>query len=387
METPHRHHTAPVLRVRDMAGQPPKRFPSVDILRGASVGFMIVANNPGDTASVYSALIHSRWHGWTTVDLIFPIFLFIVGVSVALSSRREAPTDGGGSPWPRALRRAAILFLLGLVVNGFPSFNLDTLRIPGVLQRIAVVYLGALWFDLHCGWRALSVAITGILAGYWLLWAFVPVPGLGFPTLDTEYNLEGWLDQMFMRGHLWEYDTSWDPEGILSTLPCVALALLGVLAGRVLRSGNAAGFPALLATGLALHCGGLAWDAWFPINKLITTSSFVLFSGGLGMALLAVCHRCFDGRPPAIWTRPFVTLGKNALFLYVFSELLTKSLHLVRVVPVAGGHGSLHFWLFEQFSRWFDDRYVASIAWGLLLCVFLCAMATIMERRGIAPRI
>ncbi|HWQ11098.1 MAG TPA: hypothetical protein VN436_18405, partial [Holophaga sp.] len=325
--------------------------------------------------------------GWTAVDFIFPVFLFLVGVSVALAVPRDAVQTGPLSIWPQALKRAATLFGFGLLVNGFPSFHLDTLRIPGVLQRIAVVYLAVLWLHLHLGKYGLSVVIAVILLGYWLLWSFVPVPGLGFPTLDYEYNLESWLDQMFMRGHLWEYDTSWDPEGILSTLPCIALALLGTLAGRWLRMENGPGFGSMLALGVLLHLGGLAWDKWFPINKIITTSSFVLFVGGAGLAALAVLHRLLDDDRPRPWLRPVLALGKNALFLYVLSELLTQILFFTKLPGLSGGRESLHFWLFDACFGFIGDKFVASFAWGITWALLLCGLAMIMDSRNIKIRL
>mgnify|MGYP003819275605 CR=1 FL=1 len=370
-----------------MASHGKSRLLSVDFMRGATVGGMILANNPGDTANVYRALLHAEWHGWTVVDLIFPIFLFLVGVSVALAVRRDTMATGKRRLWPHALKRAALLFLLGLLVNGFPYFHLETLRIPGVLQRIAIVYLAVLWLHLHLGRSGIAITMTAILMGYWLVWAFVPVPGLGFPTLDYEYNLEGWLDQMLMRGHIWEYDTSWDPEGILSTFPCVALGLLGVLAGRWLLREEGLSSLGTFCFGCAVCLGGLAWDTWFPINKNITTSSFVLFSGGIGVMLLAVLHGTMDGRPRRFWMGPFVALGKNALFVFVVSQLLTQILYITRVPWGGAGRKSLHFWLFENLFGFLDNRYVASIAWAIGLTVVLTTVAMVLERRGIVVKL
>ena len=323
------------------------RVVSVDFLRGLTVAFMIIANNPGDTWHVYRELIHARWHGWTAVDFIFPFFLFLVGVSVALAVRRDA-----SRPWPAAFglarfKRALILFALGLFVNGFPFFDLEALRIPGVLQRIAVVYLAALWLHLSLGWRGLTAVALAILVGYWLLWAFVPVPGLGQPSFDTEYNLEGWLDQMLMRGHIWEYDTTWDPEGIAEHLAMRLPGVFGVLAGRWLKFQDGPSPWAVFALGLTLHVLGLVWDEWFPINKLITTSSFVLFVGGFGLMLLAMAHLVLDGRTPGAWMAPFLALGKNALFLFVVSQILTKVLYVTTLPGSIFAGKNLHFWLFD----------------------------------------
>ncbi|WP_243364039.1 acyltransferase family protein [Fundidesulfovibrio terrae] len=366
-----------------MARKNSARLVSVDFLRGVTVAFMVIANNPGDTMYVYRELVHSHWHGWTAVDFIFPLFLFLVGVSVALAVRRDVPE---ATLWSPALRRAGIIFLLGLFVNGFPFYHLDTLRIPGVLQRIAVVYLAALWLHLKLGRQGILATALGILVGYWLLWTFVPVPGLGYPTLDKEYNLEGWLDQMLLRGHIWEYDTSWDPEGLLSTVPCVALALFGVLAGRWLKRGGNPDWRNVFLLGLGLHLAGLAWDEWFPINKTITTSSFVLFVGGFGVMLTAVAHRLLDGKNHGPWITPFLALGKRALFVYVVSQLLAEVLYVTKL-PLAICQGkSLHFWLFDGFLGFVGDRYVASIAWAVGLLVVLTVMVMLMNRAARALR-
>jgi len=349
----------------------------VDFLRGLTVAFMVVANNPGDTENVYRELVHARWHGWTAVDFIFPMFLFLVGVSVALAVRRDAVAS---NILPGALRRAGIIFLLGLFVNGFPFFHLDTLRIPGVLQRIAVVYLAALWLHLKLGRTGIVLTALFILAGYWLLWAFVPVPGLGRPSFDIEYNLEGWLDQMLLRGHIWEYDTPWDPEGLLSTIPCVAMALFGVLAGRWLKSGDGPGWTVVVLMGLGVHLAGLAWNEWFPINKLITTSSFVLFVGGVGIMLTATAHSMLDVTSHGPWIAPFLALGRNALAVFVASQLLTRVLYVTTLPRLFCDGKSLHFCLFDRFFGMVGDRYVASVIWAIMLLCVLTAAVMLAER-------
>jgi predicted acyltransferase len=367
-----------------MTARANKRFLSVDFLRGATVAFMVVANNPGDTWYVYRELLHSHWHGWTAVDFIFPLYLFLVGVSVALAVKRGLLETGKGSIWPRAFRRAAVLFVLGLAVNGFPFYDLDSLRIPGVLQRIAVVYLAVLWLHRRLGKYGVAGLALVILVVYWLLWAFVPVPGLGYPTMNMEYNLEGWLDQLLMRGHIWEYDTGWDPEGLLSTFPCISLALFGILAGRWLKAetGKKPGCPAVLGLGLAMLLGGLAWNVWFPINKTISTSSFVLFVGGFALMLVAVAHSLLDAAPSRGWMRPVLALGRNALFLYVVSQLLTQTLFVVRLPWIAGGVQSLHTWLFGAMFGYFGDRYAASMAWALAMLAAMTVLALVMDRKG-----
>jgi predicted acyltransferase len=369
-------------------GEPERgRVVSVDVLRGLTVAFMIVANNPGDTMHVYQELVHAKWHGWTAVDFIFPLFLYLAGVSVALA----APSGPHAAPpptlWPRAFARAGILFALGLVVNGFPYFDLESLRIPGVLQRISLVYLAALWLHLKLSGRGVAAVAAAILTGYWLLFAYVPVPGLGRPSLDFEHNLEGWLDQFLLRGHIWEYDTTWDPEGLLSTFPCVALALFGVLAGRWIREKKRLEPWRVFLIGLAMHCGGMLWNEWFPINKLITTSSFVLFVGGVGIMLTVVVHMLLDHHPPAAWLSPVLALGENALAVFVASQILTKVFYVTKLPESLGGM-SLHFFFFEGLFGSIEDRYVASVAWAaaLMAALALACMAFRSAGRAFKPR-
>lgn len=369
-----------------MAQNSSSRLVSVDFLRGITVAFMIIANNPGDTMYVYSELVHAKWHGWTAVDFIFPLFLFLVGVSVALSVRRGKASQNAHAFWLHAFKRAAVLFGLGLIVNGFPFFDLDSLRIPGVLQRIAAVYLATLWLHVSLGKKGVAGVIAAILGGYWLLWTFVPVPGLGRPSLDFEYNLEGWLDQMLLRGHIWEYDTTWDPEGLLSTFPCIALSLIGVLAGRWLKDRRNADAWAVFLLGLTMHLGGLAWNRWFPINKLITTSSFVLFVGGVGLMLLSLLHVLLDTTARRAWMDPFLALGKNALFIFVVSQIATKVLFVTKLPWGLSQGKSLHFWLYGALFGWWGNGYVASVAWAVAILAVLTAVVMVMDRKKIYIR-
>lgn len=304
------------------------RIVSLDVLRGVTIAAMILVNNPGSTAA-YWPLKHARWSGWTPTDLIFPFFIFIVGVSLVFSfASRLKRGDSRRALVLHALRRSAIIFAIGLFLNGLPDFHLAAWRIPGVLQRIAVSYLAAALITLYSRTHARIVWVVVLLAGYWLLMRFVSVPGYGIPTRDVallhpDANLAAYLDRRLMSGHLWEGTR--DPEGVLSTLPAIATALCGVLTGEWLRSNRnrsqkAAG---MLLVGVAGIIAGEAWGVWFPINKNLWTSSYVLFTAGCALLCLAICYWVIDVKlHRGWWSRPFLIFGSNAIAAYVVSEVL-----------------------------------------------------------------
>ena len=354
---------------------PARRLVSLDAFRGATVAGMILVNNPGSWNHVYQPLEHAAWHGWTPTDLIFPFFLFIVGVSLTLS-RRVAPRE--------AAVRALKILGLGLLLAAWPTFALGTLRWPGVLQRIAVCYLAAFLIARRLGDRALAGIVTGLLVGYWALMTLVPVPDGHAPNLEAGTNLAAWVDRALMDGHLWRQTKTWDPEGPLSTLPAIATTLIGVLAGRWLRRPREqrATLRQGLLAGLALTALGLLWDLVFPINKSLWTSSYVLFTGGLALAALTLCHELADVRGPAAWAGPCVTYGRNAIFVFVASGLLAKTLARVQVT-IETGTVPLQRLLHEALlASWLPPR-PASLAWALLNVLGFYVVLRVLEKRGI----
>jgi predicted acyltransferase len=365
-----------------------KRFLSVDLLRGLAVAGMVIANNPGDGDHIFHELSHAPWHGWTLVDFVFPIFLFLTGVSAALAvDRDEALAGRRPDLWKRALRRAALLFGLGVFENGFPFFGLESLRIPGVLQRIAVVYLASVWLHVRLRGRTIALLSALVLAGYWVFWSAVVVPNVGRPVLDWEYNLEGWRDQNMMRSHIWEYEAEWDPEGLLSTFPAAVFGAFGVLTGRWLKAGSFGGPAQAFLSGLALHLAGLAWNRWFPINKIISTSSFVLFCCGAGIMLLAVFHAMLDRRRPALALRPLLVLGSNSLVVYLASEIIAKLWFVIQVPDGHGGRWSLQFAMYHLWSAPWANPYLASLAWSVAYLLLLLAAAWALSARGLRVRL
>jgi len=319
------------------------RLLSLDMFRGATMAAMVLVNNAGDEASSYWPLRHAEWNGWTPTDLVFPFFLFIVGVSMAfsISSRLKR----GESRWQllrHVLWRGLMLFAVGLFLNGFPNqYVLSTWRVYGVLQRIAVCYVIAAVFALWSNRRGWILGAVGCLAAYWVLMRYVPVPGFGVPThdmplLDPDRNLVAWLDRKLLAGHL--YDGTRDPEGLISTIPAIATCLLGLLTGDWLRGPRTAKAKVggMVLFGVVGIVAGEVWNLWFPINKRLWTSSYVLLAAGLALLCLALCYWILDmklwrGR----WTTFFLVFGMNPIGAYVFEE---ASSHAVSNLSTASGN-------------------------------------------------
>jgi predicted acyltransferase len=364
--------------VVDASGnQPRERLSSLDIFRGVTIAAMILVNDPGDWSSIYSPLRHSKWSGWTPTDLVFPFFLFIVGVSLVFSfSARRNRGKSRSQLMLHVLRRGAVLFALGVFINGFPDhYNPATLRIEGVLQRIALCYVISSILFLWAGPKVRIAAIVLCLAGYWILMRYVPVPGLGvpthdFPLLDPFRNLTAWLDRKLLMGHL--YNRINDPEGALSTIPAIASTLLGIMAGEWLRSNRSQLQKTLtLATaGILGVIAGEIWNVWFPINKNLWTSSFVLFTAGLAMIGLALCYWIFDVRKVRIRLSAFfLVFGMNAIAAYVLSELLAASITSFNMHTSAHGittlQGRIYHTLFVPLASSVNASLIFAIAYVL----------------------
>jgi len=374
-----------------MYGKGVARLLSLDALRGITVAAMVLVNNPGTWRAVYPPLRHADWHGWTPTDLVFPFFLFIVGVSIPLSLSRRAGEGRERPVLARVLRRSAVIFLLGIVLNGFPWFDWATLRIPGVLQRIALCYLAAALVYLATGWRGQAWAAAGLLLGYWALMTLVPVPGYGAGDLGKAGSLAAYIDRTLLgSAHLWQQAKVYDPEGLLSTLPAIATTLLGVLAGGWVAAGRSpkAVAAGLAVAGLAAAVLGAGWGLWFPINKALWTSSYALFTAGLAAVTLSGCYWLVEARGFRRWAWPFAWFGVNALALFFLSTLAAKVLLLVRVGPEAT---RLHAWLFERlFATWAASLNASlasvSLAWALAYVLIWWGAMWLMFRLGLRLR-
>jgi len=294
---------------------------SLDVFRGMTIAAMILVNDAGDWGHVYWPLDHAEWNGWTPTDLIFPFFLFIVGVSMVLSfDSRRAKGSSRGELLLHALKRSAVIFMLGLFLNLYPAFNLHTARLTGVLQRIAVVYFISSVIVLYCGRTLRWVLTVTSLLGYWAMMKFVPVPGCGAGVLTMDCSLAGYVDRAVMYNHLW-VEHLFDPEGFMSTIPAIATCLLGVFTGEWIRKRS--GEPMIRGLLIAAIFGlglGKVWNVWFPINKNLWTSSFVLFTAGFACAVLAFCCWTVDVREWKRWARPFVWYGVNPLGIYALAS-------------------------------------------------------------------
>lgn len=352
------------------------RLVSLDIFRGATIAAMILVNDNGSDAA-YWPLKHAQWSGWTPADLVFPFFLFIVGVSLVLSFRsRLKRGDSKGSLVLHTLKRSAILFALGLFISSYPHFHLATFRIPGVLQRIAVVYFIAALLTLYVNTYGRIVIAACLLAGYWLLMRFVPVPGYGVPGVDVpllhpDWNLTAYIDRKLMYGHL--YEGTRDPEGLLSTLPSIVTGLFGVFTGEWLKSNRSQIQKArgMLLFGVLGVAAGKVWNLWFPINKKLWTSSYVLFVGGLALILLALCYWLVDiHKKRGVWTKPFLIFGTNAIAAYFISEVLAGTLYNIHT-QLGNRTISLQEYIFRQFFLWISPAAMASLVYSLTF-VLVC---------------
>ncbi|HOI93586.1 MAG TPA: heparan-alpha-glucosaminide N-acetyltransferase domain-containing protein [Syntrophobacter fumaroxidans] len=301
------------------------RLASLDAFRGAVIAGMILVNSPGRWVYTYSQLKHAQWNGWTFADTIFPAFLFVVGVSMVFSfSRRRECEEPAWRLVLQVFRRTSLIFLLGLLLNVMLDFQVSNLRIPGVLQRIAACYFVASLIVLGTGFRGQAVWTLGLLALYWLLMEFYPVPGIGAGVLEPGRNFASYVDSLLLDGHMWSHYRTWDPEGIISTIPAVSSTLFGALTGHFLRStfSAKAKTAAMLGAGAALPALGRFCSIWLPINKNIWTSSYSIFMAGLSLAGLAVFYWLIDVKDRKRWAIPFEILGTNAITAYMLSMFL-----------------------------------------------------------------
>ncbi len=342
---------------------------------------MVIVNNPGDWNTVYWPLLHAEWDGWTPTDLVFPFFLFIVGTAIGLQARR--------APVATILRRGAVIWGLGLFMAAFPFFRFETVRISGVLARIAWCYVPAALLARSLATdpqrrRIIPTIVVALLAFYWILLMAVPFPG-GIPgDLSPEGNIGAWLDRLVLGRHTWR-GGNWDPEGILSTVPAIATTLIGIVAGWFVTetSSPRALVRGLLTWGLIGIVLGLIISMWLPINKNLWTSSYVIFTAGLASALLAVCYWLCDATPSALvnrLTEPFVALGRNAILLFVLSGLLAKTLIYLKWPDATRSLGS---WIYTSAFAPLGSPYVASLLFALANLAVLYALLAYLHRRRV----
>ncbi|HWQ32645.1 MAG TPA: DUF5009 domain-containing protein [Blastocatellia bacterium] len=357
------------------------------VFRGLTIAGMVLVNNAGNWNAVYPPLRHAEWHGWTPTDLIFPFFVFIVGVAIPLAFQRRVEEGGTQRDlYLKILRRSLLIFFISLIVlHGFP-YTLEKfqhIRIPGVLQRIAVCYFCAAIIFLKFRVRGQAIIAAALLLGYWVVMKTIPAPGYAAGDLSMEGSLASWVDRTLLAGHI--YRPLYDPEGILSTIPAIATCLAGVLAGRWLQMkreplDKTAG---MFGVGALCVIVGYLWDLVFPINKALWTSSYVMFTAGMALELLALCYWAVDIRGYKRWTKPFVIFGVNALALYVLSGLMARVMGVIPVMKADGTPGDLKTFLYERlFASWLAPLN-ASLAFALAYVLFWLGLMTILYRRRI----
>ncbi len=352
----------------------PERIVSLDVFRGLTIAAMLLVNDPGSWSHVYGPLRHATWHGWTLADLVFPFFLFIVGVSVAIALGRRFKAGAQRRPlYIKIIRRALILFALGLLLNAFPSFELSTLRIPGVLQRIAVCYLITAVIFMNSTWKGRLAWAAGLLLAWWAAMEWIPVPGAGAGLYEKGTNLAAWIDGQLLEGHMWAVTKTWDPEGILSTLPAISTTLFGSLAGQWLTGertprDKAAG---LLAAGGAATALGALWQILLPINKSLWTSSYSVFMAGLALLTLSAIYWVVDVRGKKRWAQPALVFGMNAIAAFVLAGITARLLYLIKVTGADGNAMTLKAWIYDTlFLSWLGGRN-ASLAYAIAFIIFI----------------
>ncbi|GJM36187.1 MAG: hypothetical protein DHS20C18_51880 [Saprospiraceae bacterium] len=445
----------------DKKGQ---RLRALDIFRGLTVAAMILVNNPGDWSTVYPPLLHTKWNGCTIADLIFPFFLFIVGLSISLALGNQL-RQGKEKPAIafKIIRRSILIFSLGVFLAAFPNFgfsddhvhltihyfllslvilavffreiagqnqfdshlfaqrwrtalgyfvvgtisilfmltlsgflpySISHLHLPGVLQRIAIVYAcGGLLF-LYTPWRIQLSFGIGILLLYWMVMMVIPVPGYGHANLDPVHNMATWTDRFMINSiyfwvtghsHHWTEFHLGDPEGFLSTIPAITTAIIGILAGKWLttRNSNYKKVTGILAVGAILVFMGLFWDLEFPINKKLWSSSYVLYTGGIALLVFGIIYWLEDILGYLPMTKPAVVFGTNALFIYLFSEMINHIVYTIAWVDASGHHLSLQSWLYQTFYHSWLPAYRASLLYSLTYVFFFWVCAWILYRKKI----
>ena len=356
------------------------RLLSLDAFRGATIALMVLVNNAGDGNHVYAPFEHAEWNGWTPTDVVFPSFLWIAGVAMTLSLGKRLETGASRvNLMLQALRRSAVLYVLGLLVYLYPHFDFATTRFMGVLQRIAICYLIGSAIYLSTSVRGQIVWIVSLLCLYWVLMVFAPVPGYGAGRLDVEGNFAHYVDRIVLGVHNYRATKTWDPEGIVSTLPSIATLLFGILAGHILRLRREVAERTvwLLLAGNLLIAAGLICNIWLPINKKLWTTSFCLFMAGLDFVMFAMFLWWIDARGNRRGLKSFTILGMNAIAVYMASELIDETLSATHVRK----------WLFDTVFAPIASPMNASLLYAVVYVLLMFGIAYGMYRRGWVLRV
>jgi predicted acyltransferase len=392
-----------------------ERLLSLDVFRGITVAGMLLVNDPGTWSAIFPPLEHAEWHGWTPTDLIFPFFLFIVGITTHLSmAARRARGDDDSALIKQILRRGAIIYLLGFAMALFPFFQwgniqslpnasawdrilyrIEHVRLLGVLPRIAIVYVCAALITLKTNLKQQVIIIATLLFGYWFAMTLIPVPGeneIGALLLHTkDRNLAAYLDRLILTtNHTWTGSVTFDPEGPLSTLPAIATAMLGVIAGTWIARKDKSlleRISALFAAGSLGMVAGMMWNWSFPINKSLWTSSYVVFTAGMALVTLATIMWLVDYNNIKGWTKPFVVFGVNPIVAFVGSGVFARLIYTLWKVDYHGQSTSIQAAIYQSvFLPWLPPR-VASLAFAITFVLFWYAILLVLYRRKIILKV
>jgi predicted acyltransferase len=359
---------------------PSSRLVALDAFRGLTIAFMVLVNDAGDGRHTYWPLDHAEWNGWTPTDVVFPSFVWIIGVAITLSlSKRLAAGATRSKLMWQLLRRSLIIFGLGLIVYVAPAFDGGTQRIMGVLQRLAICYFAAAAIYMTTKLRGQIIWLVGLLTAYWLLMAFAPVPGYGAGHLDVERNFAHYIDRIALGAHNYHATKTWDPEGIVSTLPAIATAIFGLLCGYLLKSEKSLRDKVMrmVLLGAALMAAGYVCNIWLPINKKLWTTSFCLFMAGLDFVLLAGFLWLVDIKGYQKLVKPLVIIGLNPITVYMLSELLSEAL------DITGLHHTIYNAVFVPVA----SPYNASLLWALAYTGLMYLAAWAMYKKGWIVRV
>ena len=367
------------------------RLLSLDIFRGMTMAGMILVNNPGYfRADYYTPIMHANWNGWTPTDLIFPFFLFIVGVSMTFSfAKRLELGESKKKIIFQVIKRALLLFLLGLIINGFPKFDLSTIRYMGILPRIALCYAFCAVIFFNFKWKGQIIIASSILVLYFIIMVYIPIPGQGVGILETPgLSWAQYIDNLLLKGHMQQPD--FESKGILSTFPSLVITLLGILAGQYLRTDrtNYEKMTHLYFYGFMGLIIGLIWNEWFPINQSLWTSSLVVFSSGMAVICFASCYFLADIKKITRWSRPFVIFGTNALAAYFCSTLLSRILDLIKLDQTDGTAISIKTFLTDNLNLAFPvSPQNRMLLFAILYDLFWLGILAILYKKKIFVKI
>ncbi len=367
------------------------RLLSLDFFRGFTVAAMILVNDPGDWAHIYPPLEHSKWNGCTPTDLVFPSFLVIVGVSIvyAMQAKKDDPATHSKLLFS-ILRRTLTILALSYALRLISNFDFTHLRIPGVLPRIAVVFGITAFLYIKTNVRTQIWVAAVCLVGYYLIMTLVPVPGFGPANLEPTTNLGAWLDRLvFTPNHLWVDSKTWDPEGLLGTIPAIGTCLMGLLAGTWLKKDKTKTGRQLLqmaGAGAVLIIAGLIWNEFFPINKALWTSSFVLYAGGIAIVILALCYWLVDVKNYRRLTPPFLAFGRNAITAYLLADFIPAILTGIKVTS-DGKKMSLWSYMYNHLFVPFLSPVNASLAGAFLMVLIIFIPIWVLYVKKITIRV